>query len=458
MRGPLHTIGEWLLGREASVAVRNRLMIGMSGLLSLRVSFGAMSFVLTVLLARTLGDQGFGTYSYALAWAMLLGAPAVLGMDQLLVREVAAYSVKSQWNLLRGILRAANGTVLIASVFLAAVAAGIAWMLRGRAAPELIRTFWVGLLLVPLISLTRLRQATLQGLHRVVFGSIPERLILPALFLAALAIVRVSHLPLAASTAMALNVAATGVAFVVGAWLLQRNLPAPVRSAPPAYEGALWARSAVPILLFSGAGVIFAQADILILGSLKGSAVVGLYGVADKSAELLSFVLVAQNAAFASTAATLYAQKDLSGLQRLTSRIGRVTLLVTLPLGVVFIGFGHWFLVRFYGVAFRPAVPALAVLSIGQMVNVASGLNGMLLIMTGHERDVFRIVGVSAAVNIGLNFFLITKWGMTGAAIANTSSLLLLNAFATIMLYRRTGIHSTAFGVELLRNIPKSDC
>ena len=108
--------------------------------------------------ART---SAFGTYSYALAWVMLLGAPAVLGMDQLLVREVAAYSVKSRWDLPRGILRAANWTVLIVSLTLAAIAATVAWVLRQRTEPELVNTFWVGLLLIPLISLTRLRQATL---------------------------------------------------------------------------------------------------------------------------------------------------------------------------------------------------------------------------------------------------------------------------------------------------------
>jgi O-antigen/teichoic acid export membrane protein len=446
MRDPRQTLGEWFLGREESAGMRDRLMKGVSGLLSLRVAFGAMSFVLTVLLARMLGAQAFGTYSYALAWVMLLGAPAVLGMDQLLVREVAAYSVKSRWDLLRGILRAANWTVLITSLSLAAIAAAVAWMLCGRNSPELVNTFWVGLLLIPLISLTRLRQATLQGLHRVVFGSIPERLILPALLLATLVIIRISHLPLTAPTAMAFNVGATGVAFVVGAWLLHRNLPVPVRRTAPAYERSLWARSALPILLFSGAGIVFAQADTLILGSLKGPGMVGLYGVADKSAELLSFVLVAQNAAFASTAASLHAQRDLGALQRLTTRIARVTLFMTLPLAILFIGFGHWFLARFYGDAFLPARSALTILSIGQLINVATGLNGMLLIMTRNERALLKAVAASAVANIGLNLLLVPKWGMAGAATANTTSLLILNIIATVALHRRTRLHSTVLG------------
>jgi O-antigen/teichoic acid export membrane protein len=446
MRDFLHAIGERLLGREASADVRRRLIAGVSGLLSLRVAFGAMSFVLTVLLARMLGAEMFGGYSYALAWIMLLGAPTVLGLDQLLVREVAADVVASKWALLRGLVRTANRTVLLVSLGMAAVAALVAWILRERASPELVRTFWVGLLLVPLISLTRLRQATLQGLHRVVLGSIPERLILPVLLLVSLVAIDLSHLRLAASTAMALNVAATSIAFGVGTWLLRRNLPSPIRDVEPEYQRARWARSAWPILLFSGAGIVFAQADILILGSLKGPGVVGLYGVADKSAELLSFVLVAQNAAFASTAASLYAAQDLAELQRLTTRIVRLTVLITLPLAILFIGFGGWFLSRFYGAAYLPARGPLAILGMGQMINVATGLNGMLLIMTGNERALLKAVAASAVANIGLNVVLVPRWGMSGAAIANTSSILLLNVVATIALHRRTRLHSTVLG------------
>ncbi len=84
-------------------------------------------------------------------------------------------------------------------------------------------------------------------------------------------------------------------------------------------------------------------------------------------------------------------------------------------------------------------------------MNVATGLNGMLLIMTGHERVASVAVGVGAAANIGLNLLLVPRWGMDGAAVANVSSLVILNLLATIALHRRTGLDSTAFGFLALR-------
>jgi len=106
-----------------ALSLRDRLLLDAGGLLALRVAFGGLSFVLAIILARTLGTEGFGTYSYAFAWTVLLGVPAILGMDQLLIREIAAYRVHSQWHLIRGLLRMANSLVLMVSVGLALIAA-----------------------------------------------------------------------------------------------------------------------------------------------------------------------------------------------------------------------------------------------------------------------------------------------------------------------------------------------
>lgn len=200
------------------------------------------------------------------------------------------------------------------------------------------------------------------------------------------------------------------------------------------------------MFLLAGMGILFGQAGTLILGALKGAGVVGIYSVADKGAELLAFVLVAQNAAFSSTAASLYAAGDLETLQRLATRIARLTLLASLPLAILFIGFGHWFLLYSYGTQFTQAQKALAILATGQLVNVGMGLNSVLLMMTGHERDSARAVAVSAVVALLLNFVLIPIWGMLGAAISTAIGVVLINILATLALYRKTGIDSTVFG------------
>src|SRR5260370_127147 len=132
MSDPVTVVGEILLGKDESSTLRNRLVRGVGGLLGLRIVFGVFSFGLSIFLARALGKDGFGTYSYAFAWIVVLAVPAILGTDQLLTREVAAYEVKKEWGLMSGLLRAANRAVLLVSLGIVGVAAAVAWAMRGR--------------------------------------------------------------------------------------------------------------------------------------------------------------------------------------------------------------------------------------------------------------------------------------------------------------------------------------
>ena len=427
--------------------LRTYLLTGAAGVFGLRVAFGGLSFIATVVLARLLGTGGLGAFTYARAWILLLGIPAILGMDQLLVRNIAAYQAKAQWSSIRGLLEGANRAVLLASTGLALVAAAFPWAFSKHLSSEALITFWVALPLLPLITLSRVRQAALQGMHRVVRGAFPEQVVQPALFLALLG---AAHLVfrggLTAPWAMGLNVLAASAAFLLGAWMLRNALPPPANEAAPVFDGFDWRRSVLPLMFMAGAGVLYAQADSLLLGAIKGVEALGVYAVADKGAELIAALQVVVSAVLAPTAARLYAAGEIERLEQVFTKITWITLLASLPLAVGFIGFGRWFLLSFYGPKFTPAAAALAILSVGQLVGAAVGLVGILLIMTGHEADVALAIGGSAAANIVLNVVLIPKWGLKGAALANSSTTILWKVLMAVAVYRKLGIQITVLG------------
>jgi O-antigen/teichoic acid export membrane protein len=439
-------LGTLLAGEGQSDLVRRRIAGGLSGLLSLRALFSALTFAGTLLLARTLGAGGYGIYAYSLAWVTLLAIPSLLGADQLLVREVAASQERAEWGLLRGLLQRANGAVLAVSVSIAAVAAIAAWLAHGSLRPQTLVTFWMALPFLPLITLTRVRQATMQGLHRVALGALPEQLVQPGLLLAFLAAVALFHLRLLPPVAMAANVGAAACAFALGAWLLFRTLPPRARYAAPVYRNRQWIGSALPLMFLAGVSALFGQADTLILGAMRGGATVGIYSVAHKGSEMIGVLLNAQISAFASSAASLYALGDRQRLQNLVTRLTRVTLLASAPIALGFIVFAKWFLML-YGPEFVPAHATLAILSVGQLVNVGMGCVGVLLVVTGNERDVAVAIGAGAAANVVLSFALAPRWGAEGVAAAYVAGMILWNGWAMVALYRKTGIDSTAAGL-----------
>ncbi|MEP6714270.1 MAG: oligosaccharide flippase family protein [Terriglobia bacterium] len=429
----------------APSSVRNRLIAGMSGLLGLRVAFSGLSFLSTLVLARVLGTSQFGAYSYSLAWIFLLAVPSLLGLDQLLVREIATAHALREWGLLRGLLLRANQAVLLISCGTGLIAALVALLLPRSAQSGIRGTFLVALFFLPLITLTRVRQAAMQGLHKVALGALPEQLVQPGLLLLCLGIALAAGYQLSASIAMLVNVASAAVAYGLGAYLLRRSLPPEIAQAIAVYRHRQWIRSALPLVFAAGIAVLFAQADTLILGAFRDTAMVGIYSVAHKGSELIGVILAAQVSALASTAANLYALGEIDRLQRIVTRLARWTLLGSAPVALVMIFYGPWYL-RLYGPSFAQGAVTLAILCAGQIANVALGCVGILLVATGNERRVAVAIGAGAVANVGLSFALAPRWGAEGVAVAYSASMILWNVWAAVDLYRRTGLQTTALG------------
>ena len=425
--------------------LRGRLMRSAGATFGLKVGDAGATFLISVMLARILGVEGFGIYSYAMAWAVLLAIPALFGMETLTVRHVAAFLRLKAWGLLRGYLVRAFQTVTVASVVIALAAGLVAASMAGGTDTQMV-AFWLAMLLVPLLALVRLAQATMRGLGHIGLGFVPELAVAPILVILMVGMgVWLRGAAFEPTWAVAMNVLATLAALVAGLLLLWRRLPRALAGVNAAFDTRRWYASALPLLFIGGSQVINRQADIIMLGALQGPAAAGVYTVAARGAGLISFVLFAVTAAVAPRIAALYAAGDLQGIQALATRTSRLILIFSLPLAAAFILFGDMFLIIF-GDDFAGGAAALAILSVAQVVNGAAGSVGACLTMTGHERDAARGFAVSAVVNVILNAALIPPFGMTGAAVASGTSIVVWNALLVLAAQRRLGIDSTVLG------------
>ena len=432
-----------LLGKEKKGSLRGYLIRGSTGSFILKLIFTGLSILISITLARTLGAGKYGIYVYALAWVNMLTVPAKLGLDRLLIREVATHQTLANWGLMHGLLRRSNQAVLLSSLGLA-----LGGAVLGRFVFEgsLLATFWLALPLLPVVALTNLRQAAMRGLRRVVLGQLPEMLVQPVVFLF---LVGGAYLlfreRLEAPWAMGLQVVAASAAFLIGTTLLLKYLPRSVKQTQPAYQTRLWASSILPLLLISAMNVINSRVDTIMLGAIRGPEVVGIYRVATRGANLITLALLAVNASLAPIVASLDAAKDFKRLQRVVTRSARAILLFSLPVALVLIVFGRWFLLIF-GQEFTQASMTLTILCLGQLVSAVMGSVSLLLVMTNHERDASLVIGMSLLINVALNAVLIPRWGLEGAATASAVSVIIRNAVLSGLVKKRIGIVSTALG------------
>nr|MDA3877929.1 polysaccharide biosynthesis C-terminal domain-containing protein [Halothiobacillus sp.] len=241
---------------------------------------------------------------------------------------------------------------------------------------------------------------------------------------------------------------AAGVVLLVGGWMLSRYLPAASRTEPVEYQSRQWLKSALPFTLIGGAGIINNQADIIMLGWFGSTADVGIYRVAVQGATLVAFGLQAANAVIAPHFARLYAQGDMKKLQRLVTGSARMVLLAALPLALAFVFAGGTIVTWVFGSEFAASHLPLAILALGQLANAAFGSVGLLLNMTGNESHMARIVLQTALLNVVLNGLLIPFYGMSGAAVASTISLLIWNALLFLRVGKSLGVTSCALVIK----------
>lgn len=436
---------------ESLSPLRRYFLKGAGGMLFLQLSSTGLVMVTSLLLARSLGARGLGVYVYAVTWIRLLVLPTLFGLEQLLPREVAVYAAKEDWSRLSGLLRWSVRRVVVSAAILTVAAAVVSGITTGGTLTESLATFWICLPLLVAEATLSIRAATLRGLRHVVRGGLPNLLLKPALF--ALLLVGVLILPevvLSPVLAGGLQVATAAVAVVLSEVLFRRTLAPRVRAVEPVFEARLWWGRAVPFLLQGGISAADAHLDLLLVGSLAGKHEAGVYSVVSRAAGLLAIFLFAANGPLAPLVAHLGETAEYERLQRFLTKIARRLFPMAAVAAVLLVLLRNPVL-GLFGPEFRAGSTALILLGFGQLVNVAAGSVGLILNMTGHERDVLVTSAVVVPLKLAAGLVLIPALGVTGAAIGATGGLVLWNLVLSRRVFVRLGIHASVLGPSARR-------
>ncbi|MGL4758514.1 MAG: oligosaccharide flippase family protein, partial [Patescibacteria group bacterium] len=308
----------WSSKVEDNQSLKNKLLKGAAGSFGLKIASSGLGFVMSILFARFLGTVGLGTYSYATTWANLLGIPATLGTDQLMIREIAVYRSKYEWKLMGGLLRWANLIVLASSIAFAIIAGIIVWNLKINSEPEIVWAVVLAMITIPIISLRSLRLGAMKGLHRIVLGQIPDSLFAPVII-----IVLTSGCYWLFSDdfnvfwVLIIKIIATLITFFIGSTWLWRSLPAPIKQIKPEYKSKQWLFNALPFMFLGTVQLINSRIDIIMLGEIKDVRSVGIYTVILGITELTVFIHHAANSVLGPTIATLYSEGKLKQLEKI---------------------------------------------------------------------------------------------------------------------------------------------
>ena len=431
-----------LLKRLNTSDIAKVLIVGGGSAVVIKALGTGLQFLLLVLLGRALGAAQLGTYVNATAWMDVLVLLGKVGLDMAAFRYVAMYLSQQQFGLLKGFSKFSLTTSLALSTGLAVLIAAVLFVLNKLQLIQLPLTFLLVLPLLPLLSAIQVQSAVLRGLGSYVRSLLPYTALRHGFLLFIVFVLLLTKYPMTPQLAAVLTVIATAIAFVLTAFWLRQLQDQTVVASPAQYESKEWIRSSLPMMFVGSSVVLLNQSDILAIGFLLGQEAVGIYAPMSRLALLIVFGYQALNSVVKPKFSSLYTQKKMPELQKLVTWTTRVGFASSLLVGLGFLLFGQR-IAGMFGREFIAGYPVLLVLIIGRIVDAATGPTQDLLVMTGYQVLLARLLFVSVVCNILLNILLIPFMGIVGAAIANSVTILSWNIVSAVIIRRRLGIKTT---------------
>lgn len=195
---------------------------------------------------------------------------------------------------------------------------------------------------------------------------------------------------------------------------------------------------ALPMFLTAASTVLISTTDIFILSYYLDESDVGVYHIVNRLTNLITFMLLAVNSVSAGKFSTYYASKQFDKLRGSSKSATLVIFAFSLPVTIILIIFGKPILL-FFGEEFTIGFIALVYISIGKLVNAATGSVGWLLNMTGNQSLYCMIAFMGGIVNVVLNLILIPTMGINGAALANMIGMIFINLTALVYVKKKLG-------------------
>ncbi len=196
-----------------------------------------------------------------------------------------------------------------------------------------------------------------------------------------------------------------------------------------------------PMMISSSFLFISSWTDTFMLGAMVSKAELGVYNVAFKLASLALIIIATVNTVLAPKISSLFSNQNIKEIGVEVHKATKLITYVALPL-VLFLILFRKPILGLFGDEFVLGEMTLVIISLGMLFNAMSGSVAQVLNMTNHQKQFRNFTIFSALTNILLNYILIPKMGIEGAAIASLISNVILNSICIIYIRKEFGFYS----------------
>ena len=384
----------------------------------------ALNFLYVVYLARYLGAGGFGIISFALAFTLILGVFADLGLQSLSLREIS----RSKNEAGRYFSNIAFIKIILGIIIFSLLVIAVKRLDYSRDAARVI--YLIGLSII-VSSFNNFIYAVYQAREDVKYMGIGN--ILNSLSMLA----GIS----AAAYFKSGIIIFSGVFLVSAIIVLLYNLTVisykffrPKLAADLKFWKKL-IKGAVPFGLVNVFVIIYFKIDSVMLGTMKTQKIVGYYNASYRIIDV--FTALVPSIIFAVIYPKMSAYIELPEKLKSVYIVSfKISLIAGLIISVITVFFARYFVLFIYGRGYYNGVDSLKILVWAFFFICVSSITSGLISSINRQALVTVVAGFGAVINICLNFILIPRFSLNGAAFATVITELLMFLIYFIMTVR----------------------
>ena len=446
LRLPIFGVLDRLLRGDCDTAKAQR---GAAFAFAIRVASAAIAYFSQVLLARWMGAFEFGVFAYVWVFVLILGGLSTIGLNTSVLRFLPEYRQKGEWALFRGFL---DGSRLVSfGVATVIMGAGIAitWSLHGVIEDYYLIPLVIAFACLPGYAITDIQDGISRSQSWIDLALVPPYIMRPLLLLVFLGAAVWAGLPANALTALSAALAAIYLTTVVQVVIMGRRFGKIVPAGARAYRMPLWLKVSVPILIMHSFYMVMQHVDVLVLNIYVPPSELAIYYAAIKTTSLIAFVHFAVTAAYSAR----FSEYHSSGRHgELASHVHDAVKWAFWPsllaaAGILSLGMP---LLWLFGPEFTSGYPVMFILAAGLLVRAAIGPGEALLSILGQQNVCAAIMFVTLIANVAMNFALIPRYGLAGAAVATAGSIMIESVFLFVVIKSRLGLHAFIIGGKSL--------
>lgn len=398
-----------------------------------------LSFIFNWAITKILNQTEVGYYQYFISIVTFGIVILPLGFQSLAQREVGYFNAPTlrKFNLL------SHKVILFSStLFVCIWGVGVLYFEWVKGLSDFTNLYFC-FLLIPIYTLLTYYRAVLQGQNKIYWSVIPEVLLRPFILLIFCFAFYISGYQAKSSDFILILLGTMVVLLIPSVVKSKANLP----TATPE-RSTHWITQAIALLPITLLYNINDRIDVVMISKNLGPNENAIYSIASKFSAFSAFGLVIINAVLVPLIASHFKSgKPKEELQKIIKPNTRKAFIVSLTISIVLIAFGEQILSLFGKDTenYSAGTSTLMVLILGQLVNVATGSVGYILTMAKLEKLAITSIISSILLNILLNYLLMPVYGILGAAIATTVSMIVWNVLMLIFVKRKTGINPTIF-------------